>query len=92
MLVIRTDTAGGDVMDADAMLDTYDDAQAERDIEARYVLAIAIWDEAHHRDRRGCLPEQGVRWRLFIGAVHGGFNLERAAFLRWLVDNGRMVR
>jgi hypothetical protein len=83
---------GGDVMDADSLLDAYDDARADRDIQARYALAIALWDEAHQRNRRGYLPEQRLRWCQFIDAVNGQFSLEHAAFARWLVDNGRLTR
>jgi len=77
--------------DADALVDAYDDAQSDRTIQERYALAIAVWDDTHQRDRRGYLPEQGVRSRQFVDAVNGGFSIERAAFVRWLVVNGRMT-
>ena len=78
--------------DADTLLDAYVDLRQDQEIQARYAVAIAVWDDVHRRDRRGYLPEQALRLRQYVAAVKGGFSPEPAAFVRWLVHNGRMTR
>ena len=78
--------------DADTLLTADEDLRKDREIRERYAVAIAVWDDVHRRDRRGHLPEQALRLRQYVAAVKGGFSPESAAFVRWLVNNGRMTR
>jgi hypothetical protein len=67
-------------------------ARADRDIRERHASAIALRDASHNRDRRGFLPEQHERWLQYIAAINGELSFERAAFWKWLVENGRVNR